>query len=59
LARRLDRIEPCAAPFPAERLEFLDARALAEIIAENRDVDVFGKPGDQAERLRERRSTLE
>src|SRR3984957_15418741 len=59
LARRLDGIESRAPLLPAQGRELLDARALAGVIAEDRDVDVLGEPGDQPERFRERRPALE
>lgn len=59
LARCTDCVQACTALFPAQRIEVGNLGGMSQVVAEHRDVNVFGKPRDQAERLGERCATFE
>ena len=59
LACITDGFETCAALLPAQRIQVGNLGTLSQIITEHRNVNVFGKAGDQAESLGERCTALE
>lgn len=59
LAGGADGVQAGAALFTAQRVKVGNFCGIAQVVAEHRDVNVFGKPRDQAERLGQRGAALE